>query len=203
MDLFSKKPLSQDNDTNQSVSNDTTQPERTQTIAQPSTTPVVHKEKHSRAFSFVSVLFLLMLLVAGIMTYLWYNQAADVDSLKSELSQAKSEQDVLRKQVADLKKDEPLAPGTEAVTKSDDDLIKEATGAYKHAQKFGANTKLTFSGIQKNLPFAKVSVAVEGSGGYACWLKKSDNVWVVMFCGQQLPEQEDLDTWGMPAGILQ
>ncbi|MEO5691278.1 MAG: hypothetical protein ABIQ64_03780 [Candidatus Saccharimonadales bacterium] len=69
-----------------------------ETLPSASTQPVVRKEKHSKAFSFVSVLFLLTLLGAGVMTYLWYNQSADVESLNNEISQLKSEQALLKKQ---------------------------------------------------------------------------------------------------------
>ncbi len=60
--------------------------------------PVVRKERHSKSFSFVSVLFLLMLLVAGVMTYLWYNQTADIDTLNREIAQLQSEHGTLKKQ---------------------------------------------------------------------------------------------------------
>lgn len=199
MDLFSKKPSSQDNITRESVSNDTTQPVTTEPIAQSSTTPpVVHKEKHSRAFSFVSVLFLLMLLVAGVMTYLWYNQAADVDSLKQELGQAKTDQDALKKQVADLKKDGTTDVVTEPA-KSDDDLIKEAVITYNHAYKDAEKQQYTVIVTKKEGAFAWASFGtVPPSGGAKCLLKKVDSTWLVLLCGQDTPLQSDLDKWGVP-----
>ena len=101
----------------------------------PSPTSVV-KEKHSRAFSFVSVLFLLTLLGAGVMAYLWYNQKADVDQLNNEVASAKSGQVTLQAQIDKLKKQnanlgnavvDTVANGT--TVKSDDDVIKATVTA--------------------------------------------------------------------------
>lgn len=106
MGLFSKKPASSvSNDTpvdneqafGSSVSPDTKESTQPRPVDARSPQPPV--KKHSRAFSFVSILFLLTILGAGVMTYLWYNQRLDSDSLNNELSQAKAEISTLQKQV--------------------------------------------------------------------------------------------------------
>ncbi len=174
----------------------------------PSPTSVV-KEKHSRAFSFVSVLFLLTLLGAGVMAYLWYNQKADVDQLNNEVASAKSGQVTLQAQIDKLKKQnanlgnavvDTVANGT--TVKSDDDVIKATVTARAHARKDGADDKITITYVKKELPFARAGVSVEPAGGYACWLKKADDIWIILFCGQAPPLQAELDSWGVPNTIL-
>lgn len=204
MDLFSKK--------SSNVSNDTVSTPRqmTATVDTPAQTVAVPKEKHSRAFSFVSVLFLLALLTAGVMAYMWYGQKADNIQLNNDISSAKSAQAALQTQVDKLKKQnanlgnavvDQVANGD--TTKSDDDLIKAAVTAREHARKAGTDTKFTISSVRKELPFARASVNLEPMGGYACVLKKADDTWVILFCGQSIPSQTELDIWGVPSTILQ
>lgn len=195
MGPFSKKPS--ESQVNQQ---DTTRVDPAhETLPSASTQPVVHKEKHSKAFSFVSVLFLLTLLGAGIMTYLWYNQSADVDSLNQELSQTKSEQVALQKQVADLKKAGTSELATETVTKSEDDMIKEAVVAYNHAFVAAEKTKYTVNVTKKEGVFARASYGtVPPETGAKCLLKEVDNLWLVLTCSQNEPNQADLDKWGVP-----
>lgn len=201
MGPFSKKSdeqtQSQNNTTPGSVSNDTAPAEMVTTAATPQ--PVVKKEKHSRAFSFVSVLFLLALLGAGVLAYMWYNQMAEVTSLNTELTQAKSDQDILKKQVADLKKDGSAVPVTETVAKSDDDMIKEAVAVYNHAYQGNEKTKYNVTVTKKDTSFAHTSVNSSSEGsGFACWLKKVDGAWLVLVCGQDNPSQEQINRWGIP-----
>ena len=197
MDMFSKKPSSQE-----VVTKDTNEAELPHPVQTTTPTPVVPQEKHSKAFSFVSVLFLIMILAVGVMTYLWYNQMADVDSLNSELTQAKSEQDVLKQQIADLKKDTTSEPATETVTKSDDDIIKEEVTVYNQAYKDSEDKQFVVSVTKKSGSFAWASFGlVQSESGGKCLLKKVDTSWAVLFCGQSTPAQAELDKWGVPKGF--
>ncbi|MBP7760702.1 hypothetical protein KA093_02810 [Candidatus Saccharibacteria bacterium] len=154
----------------------------------------VAKEKHSRAFSFVSVLFLLTLLGAGIMTYLWYNQKADVDQLNSEITSAKSSQTVLQAQIDKLKKQnanlgnavvDTVANGN---TSTDDEQIIAATKAYSHAQSSIGSASVSVNVNKKQGEFARSGVTVDNSYGFACVLKKADNIWIVIYCAQSATE---------------
>ena len=206
MDIFSKKPSNQDNVTQNSVSNDTsTQPVVTQPV-QPTVVnqPVVKKEKHSKAFSFVSILFLLTLLGAGFLAYLWYNQTAEVDSLNQEITQLKSEQEVLKKQLAtsnEVTTDSDVA--TEPAT--DEAQITEMATARYYAEVLSKNPdpnlKITISKLEQS--FARV--AVTGSdNSTSCIYKKVDGSWVWLYCAQaQTTETQDLDKrYGVPASII-
>lgn len=200
MDMFSKKPSSQETLTKDTENEELPHP------VQPTPAPVVRKEKHSRAFSFVSVLFLLAILGVGVMAYLWYDQKSTVESMQAEVDAAETTVTNLRSQLGKAN-DTAGSDGSvssQPTPASDDEMIKAAATVYRHALKSTADAKFVFSSIKTNSPFAKASMAVEGeNGGFACWLKKADGTWVVMFCGQQLPEQAVLDTWGMPANTLQ
>jgi hypothetical protein len=205
MDIFSKKPSDQDNVTRDSVSNDTpTQPVVTQPVQPPVNQPVVKKEKHSRAFSFVSVLFLLTLLGAGVMTYMWYNQTAEVESLNQEIAQLKSEQEALKKQLAMADEASPDTATTPEPTTDEAQLTETATARY-YAEVLSKNPdpnlKITISKLEQS--FARV--AVTGSdNSTSCIYKKVDGTWVWLYCAQaQTTETQDLDKrYGVPASII-
>ncbi len=193
-------------------------PKSPDATTQPSTSPAsdaakpvldVPKEKHSRAFSFVSMLFLVMLLVAGIMSYLWYGQSQQASGYQNDISSLRKETESLRTTIAALKKQnanlgdavvDQVANGT--ATQTDDEAIRAVVGARVHAYKDGADDKFTITYVKKEVPFARVGVSVEPAGGYACWLKKADDIWLVLFCGQAPPLQAELDIWGVPSSIL-
>lgn len=200
MDIFSKKSSTQDNVTRDSVSNDTSSKPATVQPAQSSANqPVVKKEKHSRAFSFVSILFLLTLLGAGVMTYMWYNQSADIESLNREITQAKAEQETLKNQVSELRKANGAEVVVEAVTETDDDMIKAEVVSYNQAFKDSEDKQFTVAVTKKTGLFAWASYGlVQSESGGKCLLKKVDTNWVVLYCGQNTPPQTDLDSWGVP-----
>ncbi|MGB3024085.1 MAG: hypothetical protein WBB39_04770 [Candidatus Saccharimonadales bacterium] len=167
------------------------------------------RERHSRAFSFVSVLFLLTLLGAGVMAYLWYNQKADVDQLNNEVATAKSAQTSLQSQIDKLKKQnanlgnavvDQVANGDAAT--SDKDQIIAVALAYAKAGKDAAQSKYTITVTKQTSTFAAVSVGASEGGGYKCWLKKSNDIWLVLLCGQNTPAQTDIDRWGLPADMV-
>jgi hypothetical protein len=205
MDILSKKPTTQDNVTRDSVSNDTpTQPQVTPPVQPPVNQPVVKKEKHSRAFSFVSILFLLTLLGAGFLAYLWYDQAAEVESLNQEITQLKSEQEALKKQLAMADEANPDTATTSEPTTDEAQLTETATARY-YAEVLSKNPdpnlKITISKLE--LPFARVGVT-GSDNGTSCIYKKVGDTWVWLYCTQaQTIETQDLDKrYGVPASII-
>lgn len=84
---------------------------------------------------------------------------------------------------------------------NDQDTVVNTTIAWITAQKGGDKEKVTVSVTKKELPFARVAVAAE-EGGYACVLKKSNDIWLIVFCGQDSPLQDELDRWGVPTSML-
>lgn len=186
-------------------------PKQTETArTRPAEAKPVVKERHSRAFSFVSMLFLLALLAAGVMTYLWYNQKTQSDSLGSDISNARATESTLRAQIDKLKKQnanlgnavvDQVANG-DGGQQTDDDRIKAVVSAWIKGHKDGADDQFSFNYIKKEAPFARAGVSLQPSGEYSCWLKKSEDVWLVLFCGQAPPQQSELDIWGVPNSIL-
>lgn len=205
MDMFSKKPSTQD-----TVTKDTsdTIPSEPVTTATTPTQPLVTKEKHSKAFSFVSVLFILMILAVGVMTYLWYNQKADYDSLQNEITASEATITGLRTQLGKLNKenttleDTVVDQATGANAASDDDQIKKAVVVYNHAYVAAEKTQYTVNVTKKEGAFAWASFGtVPPEGGAKCLLKKVDSVWVILYCGQDTMSQSELDKWGVPKGF--
>lgn len=167
------------------------------------------KEKHSRAFSFVSMLFLLALLAAGVMTYLWYNQKTQVDSLNADLRSLKSTETSLRSQIDKLKKQnanlgnavvDQVANGDESL--SDAEQIKKLVVAHEHARVAAVDAQYTVGEPSIQGDFAKVGMSSPDGPGWRCLVKKVDGMWVILACGQQDPAENDLKAWGVPAGFL-
>ena len=185
-------------------------------VASPEVTPAVPsygaKEKHSRAFSFVSVLFLLMILIAGIMTYLWYNQQqiangyqADITALQSEKGQLQASIDKLKKQNANLGNAVVDQVANNSAEKSDKELLVASVKAYVHAQAASANSTVEVDTINYKTGATIVLVpytAKNPTGGQGgCIVKKSDAAWVVIACGQGLPDQATLTLFGIPSSF--
>ena len=200
MGPFSKKSdeqaAAQTDSPSANVSNDTTPPTTLTTAPE----PLVKKEKHSKAFSFVSVLFLLMLLVAGVMTYLWYDQKTRVEGLESEIDGAEQTVTSLRSELTKASGANPdTSVASPAPVKTDEELIKQAVTAYHHAYKGAENEKYTIGVTKKDNSFAWAGISsIPPEGGAKCILKKVDNTWVVLLCGQSAPSQDDIDRWGIP-----
>lgn len=62
--------------------------------------PLAPKEKHSRAVTSLSILFLLMLLAAGVVTYLWFNNKQEIDRKQADLSISQDLVNQLRTQLS-------------------------------------------------------------------------------------------------------
>ena len=78
--------------------------------------------------------------------------------------------------------DDTEVPAANQPTKSDDELLKETQGLY---DKVKIDNKQYVASVQKvQLPFARVSVDITGGAGASCTYKKSDTVWIQLYCGQ-------------------
>lgn len=172
----------------------------------------VMKEKRSRALPVVSVMFLLMTLVAGAMTYLWYGQQqaasayqTDIASLKSERSQLQTNIDTLKKQDANLAENTVVDQATkDSASKSDQQLIADSIEAYVHAQTAYASSTVEVNTINYKAGATVVLVPYTTKnpiGGLGCIVKKSDSVWVVVSCGQGMPDQQVLTAFGIPSNF--
>jgi hypothetical protein len=200
MDMFSKKPSSQETVTKDTTDGELPHPVDTTTQT---TAPVVKKEKHSRAFSFVSMLFLLAILGVGVMAYLWYDQKSTVDSMQAEVDAAEATVTNLRTQLGKANSSDPNGSiSSGPLQQSDDDLIKQAVIAYNHAYVAAEKTQYTVNVTKKESVFAWASFGtVPPEGGAKCLLKKVDGLWVILYCGQDVMPQAELDKWGVPKGF--
>lgn len=182
------------------------EPVRSQSVSQ----APVPKERHSRAFSFVSMMFLLTLLAAGVMTYLWYNQKTQNESLQGGVTSARSTESSLRAQIEKLKKQNANLGNAvidqvanDEPQQTDDEAIKATVIAWSHARKDAASETVSVEIEEKALPFVRVTKNYGKAGsGSTCILKKADTIWVVLICGQQTPDQDIINIWGIPSSIL-
>ena len=199
MDMFSKKPSSQEVVTKDTEGEALPHPVDTT----PPAAPVVKKEKHSRAFSFVSVLFLLAILGVGVMAYLWYDQKAAVESMQAEVDAAETTVSNLRTQLGKANDSDPNGSVSSGPLQlSDDDEIKREVVAYNHAYVAAEKTQYTVNVTKKEGAFAWASFGtVPPEGGAKCLLKKVDGLWVILYCGQDTMFQAELDKWGVPKGF--
>lgn len=218
MDMFSKKRSTDDSKTGDSVSDHkSAQPAVTQSQnKQPVSEPVLTKEKHSRAFSFVSILFLLTLLGAGVMTYLWYNQTAEVDSLSREVAQLKSEKEIIKNRGAT-----PVAGGGDLRNESILGAIAESyhqanvTEGYQNTpyivtikyldkdQKF-ARVHIEYVSTDQNLPKNTLTGKFDHYIFKNVTKKNGDKQWVMLGMNQILEDQRNdlMNLYGVPADVM-
>lgn len=148
---------------------------------------------------------LVVLLISGLGAVAYW-QWAEAQNAKQELGntqgQLQSAQADLAK-ASEKKNDETTLVAEK--TKTDKELITESVVAYWHAAKGAEKDKLTTTVDKLELPFARTSVGiVGGAGGVSCISKKSDDLWLVLFCAQGTsPETEALMTkYGVPESII-
>lgn len=153
----------------------------------------------------LSIVGLLAILAAGVFAYLWMGQFRESERLQKSVDASAQEMEAMNMQMKAETETSRVDGKDDPQPAADDDKeqIIEMVGAYAHARVGDENAKLTITISKKQLPFARVSVGSEEGGGYACVLKKSDNVWIVVFCGQGVPMQSELDQWGVPASIAE
>lgn len=149
------------------------------------------------------------IILAGVFAYVWMNESKEVSRLQESLATSNQKINALSQSVGDAdKKDLNNTSSSEMLddavnSDNDNNAIIKAVSAHAHARVDSKNAKLTIVIAKKELPFARVSVSTEEAGGYSCVLKKGDDVWIVLFCGQSPPLQEDLDQWGVPQSIFE
>ncbi len=166
-------------------------------VTEPATTrpqPVVkEKKKYSKALSFVSVLLLLAILGAGIMSYFWYDQSQKLEAVRDELSAAEN--------TIPNSRNKSAVPAEDTVPTATDDkaLIIAAVTAAVNAPVSAKDSKVTVNVMKQGAEFAYTNAAFEGGGGAAYILKKIDDTWTVIFSGQEAVDQETIDRYGIPA----
>lgn len=127
---------------------------------------------------------------------------SQVSSLKQGLEAARADAAKLRAdavKTADTTDQEPA----DIPAVKDEDAVIAAAKAHAHAPKNNEKDDVKITVAKLEASFARVSVSVEGAmGGYSCTLKKVDGIWLVLFCGQSAPLQDELDKYGVPASVI-
>lgn len=149
------------------------------------------------------VLFIVVLVIAAVMAYLWWQAANDATMQRQAAAHAKTVAKATDAQQIDKDTPATVDPAKTGAVDDDDAAIIAMTGAYAHSMKGSETAKYNIAIVKKELPFARTTVnGVDEIGGYTCVLKKTDGIWLILFCGQSSPLQEELDKWGVPASIL-
>lgn len=144
------------------------------------------------------ILIIVTLVLGGIIAWL----ALELQSTNTKLSSSKSElASAQSKDDSSSDTTEPANPDAPVSTDADQDQIINTAIGWGTARESAKSAKLTVNITKKQLPFADVSIGTDEGTGYACTLKKSNNVWLVLFCGQSVPSQAVLDEWGIPASF--
>lgn len=131
-----------------------------------------------------------------------------MDSQRQVANSAKSEVASLKDQVQKIKDKAPASqPPNDSdpvdAPLTDDESIVAVVMAYAHLREGSENARLNIQVSKKVQSFVRAGLmSDEGTGGYACVLKKSDGLWVVLFCGQGTSLQDELDAWGVPGEVL-
>lgn len=156
--------------------------------------PVKEKKKHSKAFSFVSVLLLLAILGVGVMTYFWYDAQNKLDDANQQLS-------ALQSDLAITTKEDDL-PVVSMPTK--EDAIIAAAKEYA-VLKGGNDKENTYEIAKSNEAFAVVNVGNEADElTLKIYLARgtSEGIdgqnWIVIYEGQDVPPQEIIDRFNIP-----
>lgn len=159
-------------------------------------TPVVkEKKKHSKAFSFVSVLFLLAILGTGVMTYFWYYAENRLDDARNEVSTLQSSLSSADAKLTDLPAD--TEPTESNATDNDKAAIEQAVIAAVQARVANEEVKPQVNILKQNAEWAYVGVGF-GEGGARNILKKVNDTWVIVSGGNGEVPQEDIDAYGIP-----
>ncbi len=151
----------------------------------------------------LGLLLCIALVTAGVFFFLWTGESKNAADLQSSLDTSNQQIESLNEQLANASSTpEPAAPTSPMPVVDEDTAITDAVGAYVHTQVVSEHDELTMQVSKKESPFARVLVSASDGGGYACVLKQSDGIWVVLFCGQGVPLQSELDQWGVPDSVL-
>lgn len=146
------------------------------------------------------VLTLVLMLVAAAFAYLFFTTQQQLTKKDAQLTSANAQVSSLREGQAAKKNTDDSAASSQS---TDADKIVALLTADMRARVGNENTKVSVSVTNKQLPFARANVSVGEGGGYACVLKKADDIWLKLYCGQQPAPETDsvVQLYGVPAAI--
>lgn len=163
----------------------------------------------SRKDLILGILLALAVVGIGILIYLWQVQVGEVSARKADVTKAENTIKSLKKQLTSqsiakeaASQDNDQQVTTQPQVDSDEVLIKKTVTAHAHLRLGSETNVITVQQVKQDNNFARASVSTGEIGGYACVLKKADGIWLILFCGQGLPLQSELDQWGVPASML-
>ena len=166
------------------------------------TVPLQKKETHKLTLV-LSVLLALALLGCAVLGYLLLRQSDETARLQTTIDTNTREIETLKAETKDTgKRTDDTSAAAMDHPEDDSTVIITTVGAYSHSRVSDEHAKLSIKVTKKELPFARVAVSGDEGTGYACVLKKSDDIWIVLFCGQGAPLKSDLDQWGVPDSII-
>jgi len=144
-----------------------------------------------------------VLLLAGLSAFSYW-QWTEAENAKKEAESAK--QELATAKAADAaEKDQDDTPTTSNATTSDKEQITAVLTAKAHATTVSEKTKFTVKIFKQNETFAYAGVSVaasedpNGGGGYASILKKVDGQWVIIFQGQDTPDETTIKQYSIPS----
>jgi len=161
------------------------------------------KKKSGKAVAILTLLFVLALAGAGIMTWLWYQQNGQLDDVRSDLAVARN--DVQRLESAANAEDAMDESDSVTTDTSDNDseAIVKAALAFAKAPANPGEVKATIVKRIENFAYVNLIPAQSSGafGGYVI-LKNVDDVWVPILSGNGEQSQERLDSYGVPAELV-
>ncbi len=177
------------------------------------TTPLKKKSRHWRKPVVLSIV-LILLVAVGVIASLWQRAAdeaaaqrkateilvAKVTSLEAAQQRVASPDEA----ITTTKPEQTNSSGTQNGTSSGVTTSSPVATAiaYSRAQHGSENATLNGTVVKQSGAFARVGITTDSTGGYACVLKQSDGIWLVIFCGQAAPLPNQLAPWGVPADML-
>lgn len=162
------------------------------------------KVKRKRPIGWI-LLSLLLLIGAGVLAYFLYMSTIDATKADEQLTASKAKVADLEERLTEAGKTDEAAADTDEET-TDQQQIIDVASAYARAEKGAENAKVNVNVAKLEGDFAFVNVNVAGAiAGYSCVLKKSDDMWLRLYCGQNESEEtQRLDTlYGVPKSITQ
>lgn len=164
---------------------------------------VMQPAKKSRKGLWATLIILLVLALAGAGGYFYWQNMQTQDKLNqkdSELSTLATENAKLKSEVEDQKEEaEPkeLTPAEKIA--ADKTAITSVVTARIHAPTKSKDEKLAVNIMKQNEQFAYVNAGAASGGGAAAYvLKKVDNLWVIVFSGQDKIPAEMIEVYSIP-----
>ncbi len=152
------------------------------------------------------LLVIVVLLLSAALYWLFMQKQSVNDSLtasKKDLQTAQASLSASNDKLASVQAaDAKNAADVQKSVPTDNDLLMSTTTAYAQGKVGSENAKVTVAVAKTSLPFARTTVAVAGGSGYTCVLKKSNNIWLVIFCGQAAPIDDTFKVWGVPDNFM-